>query len=343
MHNAGKKRNGDNVAATEAPPSKKFMPKQNITSQQKKFEKNGPKKPFKKQSNGKGFKVKKMFAAKKPKPEENLQKKAFVKGKRNISEIHVKAKQIYEKLKCRRTVKKDELVKNLYDLLETNNSITKFVMAHDTSRILQCMLKYADPQLRERLSKCLLPKVVDMAMSKYANFCVLRMLKYGSPSTKSEVVDAFMGNIVKLACHNIAHKIIDYVYLTVANEKQKMYMRQEFYSDMYRQHKNDDVKCLKDLYQNTPASKKSILDTIKLNLQRLINKDQLLDNSLVHAVFLHYLEESEANDIEELAGLSVNSLPHLLTTKDGCHAALICFYNSPTKNRRVRVLLFSIK
>lgn len=317
MINAGQKRVGGKVAGSDEPPTKVLL-KRNAKSKERN-----------------GFPVRKMAGKNKQALPEKGKKKLEARGKRNLSEIHVKAKQLYEKLKCRRTPKKDELVKSLYELLETNNSITKFVMAHDTSRILQCMLKYAEPQLREQISKCLLPKIVDMAMSKYAHFCVLRMLKYGSPSIKTQVVDAFMGSIVKLTCHNIAYKIVDYVYLTVANEKQKMYMRQEFYSEMYRQHKNDSIKCLKDIYENTPATKKSILDAIKVHLQRLINKEQLLDNSLIHTIFLDYLLESETNEIEELAGLCSNSLPHLLTTKDGCQSAMICFYNSPTKNRRV--------
>lgn len=341
MSNIGKKRVAEAASNSGVPPAKKPLENGNVKGKGKKFPPSpaGQKKSFQKtKDNGKGCPTKKLLVAKKTNSSDKKQIKPLIKKKRQPSEIHVKAKQIYEKLKCRRTAKKDELVKSLYDLLEANDSIAKFVMAHDTSRILQCMLKYAEPQLREQLSKCLLPKVVDMSMSKYAHFCVLRMLKYGSPTTKIDVVDAFMGSIVKLACHNIAHKIIDYVYLTVANDKQKIHMRQEFYSDMYRLRKNEAVKCLKDLYQSMPASKKSILDTIKLHLQRLINKDQLLDNSLVHAVFLDYLEESDTNEVEELAGLCANSLPHLLTTKEGCQAAIICFYNSPTKNRRVSIL-----
>ncbi|XP_023295770.2 protein penguin [Lucilia cuprina] len=252
---------------------------------------------------------------------------------KNTYEISIEAKQIYEKLKCRKTEKKAELVEKLYNLFSSGDTIKKVVMAHDTARIIQCMLKFATPSLREQLSERLMPFAVEMSISKYAHFCVLRMFKYGSPVTKSKLVDSFIGNIVKLACHNISSKILDHVYLSVANAKQKAYMRQEFYGDLYKKSKDDNVKCLADCYKETTNMKASILSSVKANLEHVSNK-QLVDNSLVHAVMLEYVKEMEEDKVEETVTMFASLIPLMLTTKDGCQAAIICFHNSTPKNRR---------
>lgn len=249
-------------------------------------------------------------------------------------EISIEAKQIYEKLKCRKTEKKAELAEKLFNLFSTGDTIKKLVMAHDTARIIQCMLKFASPSVREQLSERLMPLAVEMAISKYAHFCVLRMFKYGSPVTKSKLVDAFYGNIVKLSCHNISSKILDHVYLSVANPKQKQYMRQEFYGDLYKSTKDDKVKSLADCYKDTPVMKASILSAVKANLEHVSNK-QLVDNSLVHAIMLEYVNEMEEDKVEETVTMFAPLIPLMLTTKDGCQASIICFYKSTPKNRRV--------
>uniref|UniRef100_A0A034VQG9 Protein penguin n=1 Tax=Bactrocera dorsalis TaxID=27457 RepID=A0A034VQG9_BACDO len=248
-------------------------------------------------------------------------------------QVSVEAKQIYEKLKCRRTEKKSELVEKLYNILNRGDVIKKLIMAHDTARIIQCMLKHSSPSLRDQLSEKLLPLVVEMCVSKYSHFCVLRMFKYGSPTIKSKIVDSFMGNVIRLAGHNISSKILDHAYHTVANTKQRIYLRQEFYGELYRQSKDDNVKTLADAYKDAIDMKLSILSAVKSNIDHLANK-QLVDNSLVHAVILEYLTVCADDKIEETVSSFAPLIPLMLTTKDGTQAAIICFYKSTPKNRR---------
>lgn len=218
--------------------------------------------------------------------------------------------------------------------------LKKFVMAHDTARIIQCMLKFASPPLREKISHDLMSISVEMATSKYAHFCILRMFKYGSPKTKQNLVESFYGNIVKLASHNISHKILDHAYLSVATENQKAFMRQEFYGDLYKNTKDNNVKTLGDCYKETEQMKVAILGSVKSNLEHIANKN-LVDNSLVHSVLLEYLKEIEDEEKkEEIINIYGPLIPHLLTTRDGCSASIECFYHSPAKNRRVRYILY---
>lgn len=83
-----------------------------------------------------------------------------------------------------------------------------------------------------------------MSLSKYAHFCVLRMVKYGSHVIREKIIQAMYGNIVKLATHSISNGIIDVIYLTWASNKQKAYMRQEFYGGVYKTVKTSYINAL---------------------------------------------------------------------------------------------------
>lgn len=80
--------------------------------------------------------------------------------------------------------------------------------------------------------------------------------------------------------------------------------------------------------------KAAILGSVKSNLDHVANK-KLVDNSLVHAVILEYLKQCEEDKMEETVAMYSGLVPLMLTTKEGCQAAVICFWQSTPKNRRV--------
>lgn len=212
-------------------------------------------------------------------------------------------------------------------------------MAHDTARIIQCMLKFSCPVLREKISNNLMSITIDMATSRYAHFCVMRMFKYGSPKTKQNLIESFYGSIVKLASHNISYKILDHVYHFVATENQKALMKQEFYTDLYRNTKDVKIKSLSDCYKETKQLKAAILNSVKSNLEHVANKE-LVDNSLIHSILMEYLKEIDDQEKrEEIVNMFGTHIPHLLTTRHGCIASIDCFYHSAAKNRRVSVFM----
>lgn len=51
------------------------------------------------------------------------------------------------------TPNKKELVEELFKILKKSDCVKKFVMAHDTARIIQCLLKNASPELRTKISE----------------------------------------------------------------------------------------------------------------------------------------------------------------------------------------------
>lgn len=113
-----------------------------------------------------------------------------------------------------------------------------------------------------------------MITSKYAHHCVSVLIKLHANKNEilSQIIDKVMGNVVKFTTHNVSSSIIDTLYVTHANEQQKAYMRQEFYSDFYRKQKNKNVKTLKEAIAELPFSKEAILAALKVHLTHVENK-----------------------------------------------------------------------
>lgn len=57
----------------------------------------------------------------------------------------------------------------------------------------------------------------------------------------------------------------------------------------------------------------------------------------MHAVLLDYLNECNDEDRNEIVAAYSPYIPSLASTKDGVRAAIICFWNSIVKDRRVSI------
>lgn len=255
-----------------------------------------------------------------------------------LYELSVQAKQLYEKLKCKTTPNKNDLCTELHGLLKTGNAYAKLVLSHDIARVVQCLLKYSPGEIRKDISEILLPNIVQMSTSKYAHFCVSRMLKYGTKEIRSRVISGFFGHIIKLVSHKFSNELVDIAYNTHASVTEKAEIRQEFYSELYRTNKLKTVQSLGDTWKDTPELKGAILSSTKANLLKCANKE-LVDNGLVHAVLLEFVKSCQETDQQEVIQAYSGLLAHLSSTKDGAHAAIECYLKAQTKDRRVRIFI----
>lgn len=63
----------------------------------------------------------------------------------------------------------------------------------------------------------------------------------------------------------------------------------------------------------------------------------IANHSLVHAVLLDYLNECSEEDRTEIIGAYLPHIAALASTKDGVRAAMLCFWYSIVKDRRVSI------
>lgn len=252
---------------------------------------------------------------------------------KDLYELTVQAKQIYEKLKCKTTPNRDELSKELHKILGGKGNYAKLVLAHDTARVVQCMLKQAQADIKNEIAAELIPTVPQMATSKYAHFCIARMLKYGSNGMRERIINAMLGHIVKLVTHHMSTNLVDTAYLTWATNKQRIYMKQEFYGDLYKKTKDEDVKVLQDTWKNSENLKSAVMGSIKSHLEHAANKS-LVDNSLIHSILVEYLGECTNEDRDEVMALFLPHIASICSTKDGAKSGCLMFWHSGNKERR---------
>lgn len=199
---------------------------------------------------------------------------------------------------------------------------------------MQCLLKHSPAAIRTEIAEALIFKVPEMSVSKYAHFCVLRIVKYGTAEIRAKVIDALLGSVLRLAYNRFASTILDTLYVSYASSQQKAFLRQEWYGDLYKKSKDAGVKQIGDTYKDSPHIKVAIINALKANLEHVVNK-KLVDSSLVHAVLLEFLTVCSEEERIEMAVSFNPYIPSLASTKDGSRAAMVIFFNSIVKDRRV--------
>jgi pumilio family protein 6 len=145
-------------------------------------------------------------------------------------------------------------------------------MCHDTARIIQCLVKHAPMDMKSEIADKLKENFVDISKSKYAHFCIQRLLKYGSKNLRDKILNALFKNIAKLTLNNTSSAIIDNIYTFYASNDQKARMRQEFYSDLFTIEPNKNVKTLNDVLKDHTFMKNSVMAHIKKNILLAANK-----------------------------------------------------------------------
>ncbi|XP_058812812.1 protein penguin [Topomyia yanbarensis] len=252
---------------------------------------------------------------------------------KDLYELSVGAKKIYETLKRKSTENKEKLVVELHEMLSKDKTYGRIATSHDTARVIQCMIKNASEELRMQIADKLIPVIFELATSKYGHHCVTSLLKNGNKLLWAKITDAVIKHAVKMANQAFSGSIVDAVYNEYATNEQKAFMRQAFYSEIYQQTKDKNVTCMKDTWETNTYMKKTVLSTVKGHLVQAANK-QLTDNALMHALLLDFLQEATEIERTEVIELYLPHLAAISSTKDGTAAAIFCFLNSVVKDRR---------
>ncbi|XP_017890649.1 pumilio homolog 3, partial [Ceratina calcarata] len=268
------------------------------------------------------------------KKKKELKEKYKAKRLSSIYDLSLQVKQIGEKLRRSDTTKLDrkQLTTKAHDLLK--NNYNRVILTHDLSRIVQWMFKYSEADIRQAIFNELKPCLSSMIESKYAKNCIKTMLKYGSQEMKREIISACYGNVVKLVSHSVSAPLLEIMYSTHATEKDKRFLKQEFYGDMYKQAKDNTIRTLSDVYKTAKDMKTATLSAVKGNLMRILNK-KLLNCTLVHCILLEFLENCTTEDRTEIIAMLKSSIVELSQTKFGSKVAAICIWHGTSKDRKI--------
>ncbi|KAI6181978.1 PUM-HD domain-containing protein [Aphelenchoides fujianensis] len=252
------------------------------------------------------------------------------------------AKKIWEKLRSSKTPAdtKEELAQKLWE--QVRKSAKKLIFAHDTSRIFQCLLTYASPQVRDEMFDELLPELIRMCRSNYAHFFVVKMLKHKEKRYREVILQAIRGHCVALFRSKLAAKILEYVYNDVATAAQRFDIVSEFYGKEYSLFKQMErnVKSIKEIEQKHPEKIELIVKNLEGPLKSIVEGEQL-KHSLAHHLLWNYFTYCTKAQKAEMIESVKDRLPEIVHTREGAEVAMECIWNTNAKDRKEILKTFS--
>lgn len=255
-------------------------------------------------------------------------------------EITERAKKIWEEMRrddCPSN-RKHELIENLMGMIK--GKVRDIVRAHDTVRIIQCVIAYGTQAHRSSLFEELKEDLILLCKTKYAKHFVLKMLKYGSSKEKEFIISSFHGKVKDLLKHAHASQVLEYAYNDVANAKQRGLLVQEYYGPEFALFKDDHkLNLSKVLLSLSSEQRKKILDHLKEELVKLIDKGSI-KHSITHHLLREFFTHGERDSIQELIALIRDLVVEILHTKDGARIACECIWLGNPKDRKMIVKSF---
>ncbi|XP_011307487.1 pumilio domain-containing protein KIAA0020 [Fopius arisanus] len=338
------KKRSKSVEVKEEPVIKKFKKsveepskiKNKLSQKSKsKFEKStGQKKPFNSKDNHNNQQSTEKPDWKAVKEEKKqLKEKRKIKRLENGYDVAQNAKKLGERLRQSNCPEKEreDLIKKLFELLKGN--LKRFIFTHDIARIIQWLIKFCTPEMRQSIAEELTPEFKNMWMSKYAVNCMKKLLKYGSPQIRETVMASSQGRVVNIVSHSVSAAVFNNAFNTWTSEATKNQLKQEFYGDIYKKSKDKKLKCLTDVFETATDMKSATLSAVKINLVRILNK-KIIDNSIVLTVLLEFLSVCSVEDRTELIVMLRDSIFELSKTREGSKIAMICIWHGTTKDRK---------
>ncbi|KUL91220.1 hypothetical protein ZTR_01564 [Talaromyces verruculosus] len=262
------------------------------------------------------------------------------------ADIIARSKKLWERLRRKSHVPKDERKKLVAELFEIiTGRVEDFVFKHDSVRVIQTALKYANLEQRKMIVSELQGHYKDLAESRYAKFLLGKMLVHGDADIRDMIVPEFYGHVKRLIRHPEASWIMDDIYRTVATKQQKAIMLREWYGPefaIFRDNDGAEVTAeLSKILAESPEKRPPIMRNLYELINQLVQKKTTGFTMLHDAMLQYFLNtkpgSSEANEfIELIKGDEEGDLAkNMAFTKSGARLMSLCLAYSSAKDRKL--------
>lgn len=266
------------------------------------------------------------------------------------ADLIARSKKLWERLRRKSHVPLEERKKLVAELFEIiTGRVKDFVFKHDSVRVIQTALKYANLQQRKMIAKELKGEYKALSESKYAKFLVGKILVHGDDEIRDLVVPEFYGGVRRMIKHPEASWILDDVYRGAATRPQKTALLREWYGAefaLFRSSGTEITAELDQLLEESPEKKKPIMRSLHDLINLLVQK-KTTGFTMLHDAMLQYYRNvqpgsEEANEfIELLKGDEEGDLlKNLAFTPSGALVVCYALANSTAKDRKLLLRAF---
>jgi pumilio family protein 6 len=199
------------------------------------------------------------------------------KAAKPLAESLARTKKIWERLRRKSHVPVEErkqLVEELFKII--TGKVKDFVLKHDSVRVVQTAIKYANLEQKRMIAKELAGTYRQLAEGRYAKFLIGKLLVQGDDQIRDIVVPEFFGNVRRLIKHPEASWILDDVYRGVATRQQKAIILREWYGAefaLFQKNDSDEVSSeLSKILAVDPSKRAPIMRSLQELINHLIQK-----------------------------------------------------------------------
>lgn len=215
--------------------------------------------------------------------------------------------------------------------------IKTIAFAHDSTRVIQCLIQYGSEEQRKWAFEELQGDLVELSKAKYSRNIVKKFLMYGSKPQIAEIIRSFKGHVRKMLRHSEASAIVEYAYNDKAILEQRNMLTEELYGNTFQLYKSADHPTLEKVLEVQPGKLELILDEMKQILTPMAQKEAVIKHSLVHKVFLDFFTYAPPKLRSELIEAIREAVVYLAHTHDGARVAMHCLWHGTPKDRKVIV------
>ena len=234
------------------------------------------------------------------------------------------------------------MVTELFEII--TGRIKDFVLKHDSVRVVQTAIKYANPEQRLLIAGELAGTYRQLAESRYAKFLIGKLLVQGDDKIRDIIVPEFFGNVRRLIKHPEASWILDDVYRGVASRQQKAQILREWYGAefaLFEKDKSEKISGdLADILAENPGKRGPIMRSLQELINHLIQK-KMTGFTLLHDAMLQYFlsvkpgTEEITDYLELIKGDEEGDLlKNLAFTRSGSRVVCLALAYGTAKDRK---------
>lgn len=262
------------------------------------------------------------------------------------ADMITRSKKLWERLRRKSHVPLDErkkLVSELFELI--TGRVKDFVFKHDSVRVIQTALKYANLEQRKQIAMELKGSYKELAQSRYAKFLIGKLIEHGDVEVRDMVIPEFYGSVKRLIRHPEASWILDDIYRMVASKEQKAKLLREWYGPefvIFRENNEEKPSAdLSQILQAHPEKRGPTMHYLHELINQLVQK-RTTGFTILHDAMLQYFlntkpGSTEATEfIELLKGDDEGDLTkNLAFTKSGSRVMCLALAYANAKDRKL--------
>ncbi len=260
-----------------------------------------------------------------------------------LGEQIARSKKIWERLRIKSAVtpeERKELVAELFSII--TGQIKDFVLKHDSVRVVQCALKYADKDQKWLIVQELRGSYSELAESKYGKFFVAKLVMT-SDEARDIIVQEFEGKVKRSIRHPEAGWILDDIYRGAATPAQRSRLLREWYGPefvVFDQKQQQSEGDLNGILTSNPEKRAPIMSHLKEMINLLVQKKNT-GFTMLHDAMLQYFLNCKVGSPEHTEFLEMlkddeegDCVRNLAFTKSGSRLVCLALAYGSAKDRR---------